>query len=144
PPVATDDTYNLPAESTLTGSAPGLLANDVDPDGLPLTAQLVSGPAHGSFVLNADGSFSYTPDPGFRGTDSIPYQASDGTRTGNVATLWLTVQNNAPTAVDDSFTTDEDTWLIVAAPGLLGNDTDPDGDSLTVVIVSQPTLGLLW
>jgi len=65
--------------------APGVLANDTDPDGLPMTASLVSGPAHGSLTLNADGSFSYTPQTGFTGVDGFAYTATDGElSTGNV------------------------------------------------------------
>ncbi len=51
--------------------------------------------------------------------------------------------NDAPTAVDDAYTTDEDTPLVIAAPGPLGNDTDPDGDTLTAALVTGPTHGTL-
>ncbi len=61
------------------------------------------------------------------------YKANDGTADSNVATVSLTVTavNDAPLAVNDSYTTAEDTALTVAAPGALGNDTDVDGDALT-------------
>jgi len=80
-PVATADQYVVNVGQTLTVGAPGVLANDVDPDGDPLTAQLVSGPLHaatGGFTLNSDGSFTYTPAAGFTGTDSFTYTANDG------------------------------------------------------------------
>ena len=63
----------------LTVPAPGVLGNDSDPDGDPLTAVLVTGPSHGSLTLNANGSFSYTPAADFAGSDSFTYRASDGT-----------------------------------------------------------------
>ena len=56
-----------------------MLGNDSDVDGDALTAVLVSGPANGTLTLNADGSFTYTPDANFNGTDSFTYKANDGT-----------------------------------------------------------------
>ena len=61
-------------------AAPGVLANDTDVDGNPLTAALVTGPAHGTLALNANGSFTYTPTANYNGADSFTYTASDGTR----------------------------------------------------------------
>src|SRR5262245_40666872 len=58
-PVATNDTYKLDEDTTLTLSAPGILSNDSDADGDPLTTALVSGPAHGALTLNGDGSLTY-------------------------------------------------------------------------------------
>jgi Big-like domain-containing protein/coenzyme PQQ synthesis protein D (PqqD) len=90
-PVADDDSYTTRAGASLTVAAPGVLANDVSPSGSPLTAILVSGPAHGALSLNSHGSFTYTPVSGFSGTDSFTYRASDGTQTSNTATVTLTV-----------------------------------------------------
>src|SRR5207249_10773522 len=61
--------------------------NDSDVDGNPLTTVLVSGTANGSLTLNADGSFSYTPNANFNGTDSFTYRANDGTINSNVANI---------------------------------------------------------
>ena len=82
----------------LSVAAKGVLANDTDADGNPLTAVLVSGPSHGTLVLNANGSFTYTPAFGYRGLDSFTYKASDGTAYSNVATVSLTinVRNRRP------------------------------------------------
>ncbi len=62
-------------------------------------------------TLTADGSFTYTPNANFNGTDSFTYTASDGTAASNVATVTITVTrvNDAPVAVNDAATTDEDT-----------------------------------
>jgi len=89
PPVANDDTYVYLTNTTLTVSAPGVLANDVDPDGDALTAVLVSGPAYGTLNLSSNGGFTYLPATNFGGTDSFTYKASDGMLTSSVATVTL-------------------------------------------------------
>jgi VCBS repeat-containing protein len=146
PPVAADDaSYSVNEDNTLTVAAPGVLGNDSDPDGDTLTAVLVSGPSHGTLTLNSDGSFTYTPAENFFGTDSFTYQAYDGVAYSNVATVTITVSsvNDAPVAEDDSYHTDEDTPLVVTASGVLGNDSDVEGDPLTAVLVSGPSHGTL-
>ena len=77
-PVAVDDSYTTDRDTPLHLAAPGLLGNDSDADGDPLTAVLVSGVSNGTLTLNADGSFDYTPAAGFEGTDSFTYVANDG------------------------------------------------------------------
>src|ERR671922_34726 len=126
-PVAVNDGYATDEDTLLTVAAPGVLGNDTDEEHDALTAVLVSGPAHGTLTLNADGSFSYTPAANYNGPDSFTYQAKDASGAlSNVATVNLTVTavNDAPVAVNDGYATDEDTLLTVAAPGVLGNDTD--------------------
>ncbi len=144
-PVAAGDAYTTAEDTVLTVAAPGVLGNDSDPDGDPLTAVLVTGPSHGSLSLNANGSFSYTPAADFAGSDSFTYRASDGTLTSNVATVAITVTavNDVPVAAGDAYTTAEDTVLTVPAPGVLGNDSDPDGDPLTAALVTGPSHGSL-
>jgi len=126
-------------------AVPGVLSNDTDIDGDPLTAVLVIGPSNGTLTLNADASFSYIPNADFNGTDSFTYKANDGTADSNTATVTITVDpvNDAPVAVGDSYSVDEDNTLIVAAPGVLGNDGDPDNDPLAAVLVSGPSNGTL-
>ncbi|HEX9696363.1 MAG TPA: cadherin-like domain-containing protein, partial [Actinomycetota bacterium] len=145
PPVASDDAYATDEDVALNVPAPGVLANDTDPDGDPLTAAVVSGPANGTLTLNADGSFTYTPAANFNGSDSFTYVANDGTEDSNVATVSLTVNavNDAPVAVADAYATDEDVALNVPAPGVLANDSDAEGDSLTAALVSGPANGTL-
>jgi hypothetical protein len=112
-----------------------------------LTAILQSGPGSGSLTLNSNGSFTYTPNADFNGTDSFTYFANDGTANSNLAaTVTITVGavNDPPVATDDAYLTDEDILLSVAAPGVLANDTDPDdGDLLTAIPVDNPTNGIL-
>lgn len=146
PPVATDDSYSTDEDTALTVAAPGVLANDSDPDGDTLSASVVANPAHGTLVLSANGGFTYTPASHYYGSDSFTYRAGDGHGgTSDVATVNLTVNhvNHAPVAVDDSYTTTQDAALVIPAPGVLGNDTDADGDTLTAAVGSNPAHGTL-
>ena len=145
-PAATGDAYGTDEGDPLTVAAPGVLANDTDVDGDVLTATNASDPAHGAVTLNANGSFTYTPDAGFSGTDTFTYTAYDGTTASSPATVTITVDevvppNEVPVAVGDAYSTDEGDPLTVGAPGVLGNDTDGDGDTLTATGATQPAHG---
>jgi hypothetical protein len=143
PPVATNDSYSTSVNTPLNVAASGVLANDTDPQALPLTVVLVSEPTHGSLSLNPNGSFTYTPHTNFYGTDSFTYQANDGLASSNVATVTLTVNSLPPVATDDSYSTSVNTSLNIAASGVLANDTDPQALPLTAVLVSGPAHGSL-
>jgi VCBS repeat-containing protein len=144
-PVAAGDSYSTDENATLNVGASGVLANDTDADGDAMTAVLVSGPAHGSLMLNANGSFTYTPAANYNGSDSFTYRADDGQADSNVATVALTINavNDVPVAANNSYATNEDNALEVSSPGVLGNDIDADGDALTAVLVSGPAHGSL-
>jgi hypothetical protein len=91
-PSAVDDVYSMSGQASLAVSAPGVLANDADPDGTSLLqAQIVSKPSQGSVSLKPDGSFTYAPNAGFAGTDTFTYQASDGALTSPAATVNVSV-----------------------------------------------------
>jgi large repetitive protein len=92
PPTASPDQYTTAVGTTLTVNAPGVLANDSDPDGGTLTATVVDQPSNGTLTLSSDGSFSYTPSAAFSGQDTFTYQAGDGTDTSAPATVTITVQ----------------------------------------------------
>ncbi len=143
PPVAVNDSYSTDEDITLNVAAPGVLSNDTDADEDPLTAIKVSNPSHGTVTLNSNGSLVYNPASGYTGTDSFTYQANDGTQNSNTATVTITINggNTPPVAVNDSYSTSEDTNLNVAAPGVLNNDTDADEDTLTAVQISNPSHG---
>ncbi|MHA1939590.1 MAG: Ig-like domain-containing protein, partial [Candidatus Thorarchaeota archaeon] len=157
-PVANDDSYFIDEDTILQTVADtgviilfsqdvifGVLANDFDVDGDELIAILVTGPSHGSLILNADGSFTYTPNANWHGVDSFIYEALDGALT-DTATVTITVNpvNDAPVAVDDAYTTDEDTVLLIdSVTGVLANDFDIDGDMLIAGLVSGPNHGIL-
>lgn len=91
PPVAVADNYSIDQDTVLTVPAPGVLDNDSDTDGNPLTAVLDTPPTNGTLNLNADGSFEYTPAPGYVGNDSFSYHANDGTADSNIVTVEITV-----------------------------------------------------
>jgi Bacterial Ig domain len=91
-PVSGSDAFATLANTPLSVDAPGVLDNDKDADGDPITASLQRAPANGTVDLRPDGSFSYTPSTGFSGVDSFDYRASDGTGNGNTATVLITVK----------------------------------------------------
>jgi VCBS repeat-containing protein len=147
-PVAAADAYAADEDTTLIVSVDaGLLANDVDidePSDLvddPMTVEVRRTPTNGDLVMNPDGSFAYTPDPDFRAVDSFTYQAFDGFLRSAYTTVTITVDdfNDAPVVVDDAYGVVEDTPLVVAAPGVLGNDTDVEGDAMTARLEVAPT-----
>jgi hypothetical protein len=90
-PVAVDDEYSIQQDQMLEVAAPGVLENDTDADGDPLTAAVVSMPGNGNLALEPNGAFTYTPDAGFYGSDSFSYEANDGTDDSNVGVVSLTV-----------------------------------------------------
>jgi len=144
-PVAMDDSYSADEDSTMTIAAAGVLGNDTDIDTTALAAVLVAGVANGVLALNEDGSFAYTPEANFCGADGFRYQAHDGALPSNQATVTINVAcaNDAPISAADSYAIDEDTPLTIAAAGVLGNDADVDGATLTAIFVGGPSHGTL-
>ncbi|MGQ0622324.1 MAG: Ig-like domain-containing protein [Panacagrimonas sp.] len=143
-PVAAADRFEADEDRVLDVPARGVLVNDTDADSDALTASLVAGPSHGSLMLNSDGSFRYTSEANFSGTDTFSYRAGDGqehSATVTVALMVNEVSENAPVAAADNFSLNEDGELSIGAPGVLGNDTDPDGGALTAVLVAGPPGG---
>jgi VCBS repeat-containing protein len=141
-PVAGNDSASTDEDNAVVIA---VKANDTDVEGDALTPQLVSGPAHGAVVLNADGTFTYTPAANYNGADSFTYKVRDGALDSNIATVALTVRavNDAPVAQNESYATVESSPLAVAGPGVLANDTDVDGDALQSQLVSGPAHGTL-
>lgn len=153
PPTAVDESEAVAQGGTLTRSAPGLLGNDRDPEGDDLaispTAPL-SGPSHGTLTLEADGAFTYTHDNSQTAADAFTYQVCDnGTPSGcDTATVTININNvnDAPQIVADTAAVDEGGTLSIPAPGVLQNDSDPDGDTLSVnptYATSGPAFGSL-
>ncbi len=135
-PVVVDDF------ATTTKDTPvqiDVLANDYDVDGDTLLPFTTSEPAHGTVTGGHSSElFLYTPNPGFSGTDTFTYSVSDGQVTGtpSPATVTITVTNTPPITVNDTASTVEDTPLTI---DVLANDTDADGDNLSVIAVDSPT-----
>lgn len=151
PPVANNDAYSTDEDRSLLIAGQNLtllLDNDFDPDGDPLFVDStpVSGPSNGTVVVAPNGAFNYTPNPNFSGTDSFTYRVRDPFDNTDTATVTITVNavNDPPVAAGDSYVTDEDTTLTVAAAaGVLDNDSDADGDALTAVLVRDVSNGTL-
>jgi hypothetical protein len=141
-PTAVNDSYSTAQGQTLTVAAPGVLANDTSPGGLPLTAIKLTNPANGTVTLNANGGFVYTPNASFSGTDSFTYKANNGSSDSNAATVSIVI-SGTPIAVNDAYATNQGQVLSVAAPGVLANDTNPNSVALTAVVVTNPSNGTL-
>ena len=124
PPIAVDDVYNTTEDATLIISAPGVLGNDQEVDGDPLTAALASLPAHGSVSFLEDGSFEYTPEHNFDGSDSFTYTALDdhgGADTGTV-TIVVNGLNDDPIV---SVSADQNVINEGGSVAFTGSFTDP-------------------
>ena len=137
-PVAQDDSASTFEDVAVTIS---VLANDTDPDGDHLTLESVGQPGHGTVVTSGTAA-TYTPDRDFNGVDAFTYTVSDG-RGGTASatvTILVAAVNDAPVAQGDSASTNEDTAVSIPA---LANDTDPDGDALTLESTGQPVHGVV-
>lgn len=144
-PVAAEDSYAVDEDTPLDVDPPGVLANDVDVDtGALLTAVVEGQAAHGAVTVEPDGALHYVPHADFSGTDHFVYHAYDGVMASAPVTVSVQVRpvNDAPVAVDDRWEMDEDGVLRLAAPGVLSNDTDADGDVLTAKLLTPPTVGI--
>jgi uncharacterized repeat protein (TIGR01451 family) len=91
PPRAVDDSNTIIEDVRFSVAAPGVLGNDTDADGDPLTSELVSGPSHGTLDFNPDGSFVYTPILHYNGQDSFTYIANDGWADSNVGKVYIDI-----------------------------------------------------
>ena len=137
PPVAVDDSGTANEDS---GVSIDVVANDTDADGDILSVQSVTQGSNGSVVDNGDGTVTYTPDPDWNGVDTFGYTVGDGrggTDTGMV-TVTVTPVNDEPVAVDDSDSIAEDGSSTV---DVVVNDSDVDGDILSVLSVTQGSNG---
>ncbi|HVL82345.1 MAG TPA: Ig-like domain-containing protein, partial [Actinomycetota bacterium] len=139
-PVAGADAFAVDEDRRLAVPPPGVLHNDSDADGDPLTSSLTSGVDRGSLDMGSRGEFVYTPLPDFHGTDSFTYRACDEDGACAQATVTITVRpvNDAPSGADDETSAPQYGTVKV---DVLANDTDPDGDALTVVAVGDPAHG---
>ncbi len=140
-PLAQDDTYTiLPGQQLSVPASRGVLLNDIDPlDGSPLTATDSSQPTNGQVILNSDGSFTYTPNPGYDGIDTFTYKATDGVTKSDLATVTIVVSQTRPTSRNDAYATAKNTPITVnATNGVLANDTDPNKDGLVAAVDTSP------
>ncbi|WP_299282093.1 tandem-95 repeat protein [uncultured Tateyamaria sp.] len=132
-PDAVDDTATVEEDGTVDIS---VLANDTDPDGDDLRITDASSP-DGEVTINPDGTITFSPNENFNGPTTITYTVTDDQGGEDTATVTVDVTpvNDAPDAVNDATTTDEDTPVTI---DVLANDTDVDGDALTITGASVP------
>jgi len=144
-PKAVDDEYTTAEDVILSVDAPGVLLNDPDYNAITMTAVKASSPAHGVLVLASDGSFVYTPDQDYYGTDSFTYYYTGGVLPSNIATVTITVTpvKDQVIANDDEYDTNEGVTLTVDTPGVLDNDIDVDDNTMTASLVSGVSDGTL-
>jgi RHS repeat-associated protein len=103
PPTASGQSYSLLDSQTFTvAAAQGVLTGASDPDGDSLTASLYASPSHGALTLRPDGSFDYTPNPGWVGTDQFQFTASDGVYSSGPATVYLNTQFGVASIADQT------------------------------------------
>lgn len=133
PPQAQDDSATGAQDAPLTIT---VLVNDSDPNNDTIALESVSTPSHGSAAMDGT-QIIYTPQSGYYGPDTFTYTISDGRGGSDTATVTVSV-NSPPKAVDDKATTPFDTSVTLK---VLENDSDPNGDALTVVSVTTPAHG---
>jgi len=143
-PVAKDDSATAEYETKVTID---VLKNDSDADGDNLTIKSTTNPSHGSVSVK-NGKIEYTPESGFSGTDNFNYTVSDGNGGEDSAAVTVTVKekvdngddskNNPPKANNDSATTEYETKVTI---DVLKNDSDADGDTLTIKSINNPKHG---
>ncbi len=138
-PVANNDSIITNEDSSVTTG--DVRINDLDVDGDSLSVENFSQGEHGTVTYNGDGTFSYTPVANYNGSDSFTYTITDGNGESHTAQVNITVNavNDAPTAVNNSYSTNEDT--VLKTGNVLNNDSDLDGDTLTVSEFEQPDHG---
>ncbi|MCH2037399.1 MAG: Ig-like domain-containing protein [Rickettsiales bacterium] len=138
-PVAADDSASTDEDTPVTIN---VLNNDSDADGDALTIQSVTNPANGSVSI-VNGQIEYTPDANFTGDDSFTYTVSDGNGSSSTATVNVTVvpeqTNDAPIANNDSAIVLQDSTGNQI--DVLSNDTDPNGDDISIFSVADPANG---
>ena len=138
-PIAKEDIAStiLPQPVTVN-----VLANDMDPDGDPLSILSVTQGGLGQVKANANGTVTYTPTSERSGDDRFTYTISDGKGGLAAAAVWVSVApaNKPPIAVDDSASTDEDTAVAI---NVLANDSDPDASNtlLSIGVLGAPAHG---
>jgi hypothetical protein len=149
PPVAMDDSVSTPEDTPVLID---VLANDTDVDGniYPGSVNVIAQPVSGTVENHGDGTLTYAPYPEFHGGDSFRYQVCDVIPPGipgdcDTATVIISINsvNDPPVAHDDRYLAIKNIVLERGVPGVLSNDQDPEGDSITVVLVEGPKVGSL-
>ena len=124
PPIASPASYSVEQDKPLNITAPGVLANDTDPDGRTMGVFIVLTTHAGTLTMQGNGGFDYYPNLGFIGTDNFQYKVNDGLLDSNVVTVTIDVtrKSNPPFTQNDTYSTPVNTTLHLDAPGVLQND----------------------
>ena len=141
--TAVNDTASTNEDNAVTAS---VATNDSTTSGGALTFAKGLDPSHGTVSVTSAGAYTYTPAANYNGPDSFTYTVTDAAANESATrTVSITVNpvNDAPVAVNDSYTTAEDTAVTIPTPGVLINDTDVDSNSLSAVLVASPLHGSL-
>ena len=147
PPTGNPDVISVVNGGTANilndGITTSVLANDTDPEGNSIQAQISNPPINGNLTLNANGTFSYTHDGSATTTDVFYYRPTDGFFPGNTTTVTIYINNPALGVDDTVFVMESGTATITSAgaTSVLDNDSDPDGDALTAVKLTNPSRG---
>jgi hypothetical protein len=137
--IAKDDTFSASTGIAIFFGSRGVLANDIDPENNAITkATVLAGAINGTVVLNTDGSFTYTSNPGFLGIDSFTYKAFDALGASDVGAVTINVIDAPPDGKQDKLKIAFDTPTFI---DVLNNDSDPEGGSLEIIAVTQPANG---
>ncbi|MDX2245013.1 MAG: DUF4347 domain-containing protein [Leptolyngbyaceae cyanobacterium bins.302] len=145
-PIANNDSFGTNEDTLLSNN---VITNDSDPDNnTPLTVSLVTASSNGSLSLNANGTFNYTPNANYSGTDTFTYSVRDSLGANSdlaSVVLSVTATNDAPVAVNDSYTFANSAPFNLAASGVLANDSDVDTPlaNLNANLVDNPNNGVL-
>src|SRR6266496_970748 len=153
-PIASPDSYSVEENIQLSVLAPGVLANDTDPNNDPLTAVQVGNVSHGTLVFSTNGSFTYTPGANFTGSDSFTYAANDSQALSAIATVSISVSapaNHQPFVITETgiFFTDKgpvDLFHNIAVntpDAVFAVAQDVDNDFLTFNTIAVPSHGTL-
>lgn len=136
-PIANDDNASTDEDTAITVN---VLSNDSDPDGDTLTVTRITNTSSGSATANDDNTVTFVPAESFSGTAGFSYEVDDGNGATDTADVSVSVNdtNDAPNASDDNASTSEDTAVVI---DVLNNDSDPDGDNLTVASINNTRFG---
>ncbi len=142
-PASRNDHYTTAEDVVLTIDAPGVLGNDASVDAAGLQAVLAAAPSHGTLDLGADGRFSYVPDRHWHGVDAFSYFARDEAASAPPVTVQVVVTpvDDPPLGAADRYIATRNRPLDIAAPGVLANDSDADGEAVVAESGDAPAHG---
>src|SRR5207248_146545 len=136
-PVANNQSVTTPEDTSKS-----IVVTGSDVDSTNLTYAILAGPTNGAIsgFNSSTGALLYTPATNYNGPDSFTFTVSDGSlQATGLVSITVTPVNDAPVATSDSYSLFKNTTLSVPVSGVLTNDTDPDGDLLTALLVTGPT-----